>query len=1034
MLLLGGIENGYDPNNWDTNDNGYSDHDEYYGCYTVEYSQVGMGYSYYDWDGDGYKNHEDSHPFDGGLYNDWDDNGYNDDYNPGYDPGGSSDSDGDGYYDEFDSHPYDSSLWNDWNYNGTPDDQENGPGEMDSDGDGHWDYYDSHPYDQTLWEDWNGNGTNDSSEEEDSDGDGYLNSNDSHPYDSSRWCDWDDDGYNDGTNPGWTDSDADLYSDDNDSHPYDSSLWSDWDGNGYNEGDDPADSDGDGYLDANDSHPNNNMLWNDWNGNYCNDEYETLVDRDGDGALDDNDSHPDDARYQTDRDHDGLESDFELSVSMTDPDKADSDEDGLNDGLEYLTLHTNPNQRDSDGDGLTDFEEVHIHPASDPLNPYSRCQAMGMGNALTDWQLSNMAEDTDGDGIPNPVENVYGLNPNDPSDAEGDLDADEITNLQEFQAGTSLWGNNDVYDTDRDGITDLAEDMMGLRYPGLLNKLDPSDATKDPDKDGVLNFEEVALGLNPLDSDSSTNEILEVHTGTASSPDLLAAQGNGYPNWAMPLSEGDMDGDGISDYWEHYYRVKGGLPGLNHRDPTDWDDDPDGDSLSNRGEVLSYRHPFVADYTATPVNEGSYTASAGVTTPYVPQVVEGVSTVLLKDFNLLESTPENQGASGNNPIFEVASETKIEGYTTGDAKWTERKTTSARGRSELLDSPCRPLGAPPGYDGQRCPCQAHGVEDRFYGEFVSEGGEGYWHQVAGEETIDDTTDDGWEWVSQGQGGPYWVMDHSVICPEEEAPGNEVPRMTGIAEIRARLDDPATNRQKYSVQIKHTIDGSSDEGVSYEVLTINQGETHSNIITKYPQMLIGKASTVTLTVDSEGADEPRFSVSAQDSAGPKYRKVGLNGIPVSDSQPIAQSESGELPEDTYIDAYLAQIRHSVSDVYATTEDTLIPLQVRRDVSSASWNDRFSLQPDELPTEPFGPGWKSNICSYVHFIINDKGYTAEVVDEMGAQQIYKYDFGSGVWVHSRQEYTDIKSFQNTFSAVPTTEDDAFQSIKLMKKFGT
>lgn len=44
--------------------------------------------------------------------------------------------------------------------------------------------------------------------------------------------------------------------------------------------------------------------------------------------------------------------------------------------------------------------------------------------------------DSDGDGIPDKTENLWGLNPNDPSDAQGDLDGDGFSNLEEYLAGT----------------------------------------------------------------------------------------------------------------------------------------------------------------------------------------------------------------------------------------------------------------------------------------------------------------------------------------------------------------------------------------------------------------------------------------------------------------------------------------------------------------------------------------------------------------------------------------------------------------------
>ena len=45
--------------------------------------------------------------------------------------------------------------------------------------------------------------------------------------------------------------------------------------------------------------------------------------------------------------------------------------------------------------------------------------------------------DADGDGLPDEWEKKYGLNPNDASDANGDLDKDDFTNLEEYLAKTN---------------------------------------------------------------------------------------------------------------------------------------------------------------------------------------------------------------------------------------------------------------------------------------------------------------------------------------------------------------------------------------------------------------------------------------------------------------------------------------------------------------------------------------------------------------------------------------------------------------------
>ncbi len=106
--------------------------------------------------------------------------------------------------------------------------------------------------------------------------------------------------------------------------------------------------------------------------------------------------------------------------------------------------------------------------------------------------------DVDDDGMDDVWETDNGLDPTDPSDATGDPDNDDLTNLEEFQEDTDP---NDS-DTDNDGLPDGWE---------VDNDLDPLDdgttdvingPEGDPDDDGFSNLDEYNKGTDPRDSAS----------------------------------------------------------------------------------------------------------------------------------------------------------------------------------------------------------------------------------------------------------------------------------------------------------------------------------------------------------------------------------------------------------------------------------------------------------------------------------------------------------------------------------------------------
>ncbi|MEE8523116.1 MAG: Ig-like domain-containing protein, partial [Thermoanaerobaculia bacterium] len=227
-----------------------------------------------------------------------------------------------------------------------------------------------------------------------------------------------------------------------------------------------------------------------------------------------------------------------------------------------------------------------------------------------------------------------GLDPNGPNDGAADFDQDGLTNLEEFELGTSIFLN----DTDGDGLLDAEEVGLGSNPvladsdndglidgeevnptadsdgDGVPNLIDP-----DSDNDGLPDGVEIRLGLDPVRTDSNFNGIPD------GSED---ADGDGLPNGeevlentdpANPDSDGDglldgeevipgadgfvtdplradSDGDGMSDGYESVF-------GLDPTDPSDAGLDPDSDGLTNLEEFELGTDPFNPDTVPPQVAE-----------------------------------------------------------------------------------------------------------------------------------------------------------------------------------------------------------------------------------------------------------------------------------------------------------------------------------------------------------------------------------------------------------------------------------------------
>ena len=173
-----------------------------------------------------------------------------------------------------------------------------------------------------------------------------------------------------------------------------------------------------------------------------------LLDCDTDGVEDSLDAFPLDPSETTDTDLDGIGNNTDT----------DDDGDGVEDNLDVFpldpseTLDTdldgigNNADTDDDNDGINDIDDLY------PLNNLYHA-------------------DSDSDNMPDAWEELYGLNPNNPTDIASDDDNDGILALQEFFAGTppgpevTVVSNDISWDFDQSGNFDaLTDGLLLLRY------------------------------------------------------------------------------------------------------------------------------------------------------------------------------------------------------------------------------------------------------------------------------------------------------------------------------------------------------------------------------------------------------------------------------------------------------------------------------------------------------------------------------------------------------------------------------------------
>ena len=212
----------------------------------------------------------------------------------------------------------------------------------------------------------------------------------------------------------------------------------------------------------------------------------------------------------TDSDEDGLTNNVEVDIHGTDPYDADTDDDQMLDG-EEIELGFDPFNWDEDNDNMADGYEVHYD-----LDPYS-------------------------------------------DDSAGDLDADLLTNIEEYLADTYANDN----DTDDDAIDDYQEIKVHLTNPKNI----------DTDGDTVTDGEEILIAnSNPLSIDSDNDTMTDGY------------EWNNYLNLTFDDSLEDLDNDSLINLLEFENNLRA------------WDPDHENDGLWDGDEVLVYgTNPIMFD-------------------------------------------------------------------------------------------------------------------------------------------------------------------------------------------------------------------------------------------------------------------------------------------------------------------------------------------------------------------------------------------------------------------------------------------------------